>query len=265
MRNHQKESLFFNAEKQELTIVPGAILTEPIALAAYGYYLRVYVGAGACVTVSDAQLLGNAAASCTFVLGAHSVVQYWLELSNNVQHCAPMVYMQEPLVNGVRGYRASVSVRVILQGQCANFAGVICVRGFSEGALEIALVQQHEAPHTASTFAVRQALIPGSASTVHGSIIVERSAHHVYAQQQLRGIVVESEKNSKKSCCLETVFGAPSFCMRPTLAVANHTSVVKHGCAVGELDSEQLFYMQARGVPLPRAKELLLMAFFACP
>ena len=265
MSNHQNASLFFNAEKQELAIAPGAIIADPIALAAYGQQLRVCVGAGARVTFSDSQLMGETVAGYTFVLETHSAVQYRLELSAGGQCCAPTACMQEVPVTGVCGDRSSVSVCVILCGQQASFVGALCVRDVAKGTLEINLMQQHEEPITTSSFVVRQVLFPGLTTTVRGTIVVDKAAHHVHAEQQLRGIVVEHEKESKTSRCSETVPVSPFFCMRPTLAVANHTAVVKHGCAVGELDGEQLFYMQSRGVPIRRAKELLLAAFFACP
>ena len=265
MSTRQNASFVFNAKKQELTIAPGAIVSEPIALAVYGQHLRVYVGAGARVTFSDSQSLVKTAARYTFVLESHSVVRYRLELSDSGQRCTQMACMQEVPVNGACGYRSSVSVSVLLRGQQASFVGVLCVRDFSAGDMEISLAQQHDAPCTTSSFVVRQVIIPGSVSSVQGAISVDQSAHHVHAEQQLRGIMFEPEVDGKTSCCPENVLGSLSFCMRPTLAVANHTAEVKHGCAVGELDGEQLFYMQTRGVPLKRAKELLLRAFFACP
>lgn len=259
--NYDNSKIIWHAENRELTIAPGAVVSEPIALAVYGQQLCVCVGAGARVTFFDAQSLKNAAVRYTLVLEQGSAVQYRLELFDNGQRCARMACMQEISVKGA----CAVSVSVVLRGQQASFAGVLCVRDFSGGALEISLAQQHEAPRTTSSFMVRQALISGSVSSVRGAISVDKSAHHVHAEQQLQGVMFEPEVDGKTDCCPENVLGSPSFCMRPTLAVANHTAMVKHGCAVGELDSEQLFYMQARGVPLRRAKELLLTAFFACP
>jgi Fe-S cluster assembly scaffold protein SufB len=36
-----------------------------------------------------------------------------------------------------------------------------------------------------------------------------------------------------------------------------------HGCAVGELDAQGLFYLQSRGLPPADAKKLMLQAFIA--
>ena len=34
-----------------------------------------------------------------------------------------------------------------------------------------------------------------------------------------------------------------------------------HGAASGDLDAEQLFYMQARGIPLEKARQILIEAY----
>ncbi|MGQ4827651.1 SufD family Fe-S cluster assembly protein, partial [Enterococcus faecalis] len=50
---------------------------------------------------------------------------------------------------------------------------------------------------------------------------------------------------------------------RPELEI--HADDVKcaHGCAIGELDREGLFYLASRGIPPERAKALMLQAFLA--
>ena len=50
---------------------------------------------------------------------------------------------------------------------------------------------------------------------------------------------------------------------RPELEI--HADDVKcaHGCAVGELDANGLFYMAQRGLPPEAAKRLMLQAFLA--
>ena len=36
-----------------------------------------------------------------------------------------------------------------------------------------------------------------------------------------------------------------------------------HGCAIGELDEQALYYLQSRGIPPGEAKKLMLQAFVA--
>lgn len=49
----------------------------------------------------------------------------------------------------------------------------------------------------------------------------------------------------------------------PELEIYNDDVKCSHGCAIGQLDETQIFYMQTRGIPEPEAKLLLRRAFMA--
>ncbi|HII17543.1 TPA: Fe-S cluster assembly protein SufD [Candidatus Woesearchaeota archaeon] len=48
----------------------------------------------------------------------------------------------------------------------------------------------------------------------------------------------------------------------PNLEIHNHDVKCSHGSAVGQIDSEQLFYLTARGLPEEEAKELIIQGYF---
>ena len=50
---------------------------------------------------------------------------------------------------------------------------------------------------------------------------------------------------------------------RPELEIYADDVKCAHGCAVGELDAQALFYMAQRGLPPQEAKKLMLQAFVA--
>jgi Fe-S cluster assembly protein SufD len=50
---------------------------------------------------------------------------------------------------------------------------------------------------------------------------------------------------------------------RPELEIYADDVKCAHGCAVGELDAQGLFYLQSRGLPPAEAKRLMLQAFVA--
>jgi Fe-S cluster assembly protein SufD len=50
---------------------------------------------------------------------------------------------------------------------------------------------------------------------------------------------------------------------RPELEIYADDVKCAHGCAVGEIDAEGLFYLQSRGLPPAEAKKLMLHAFIA--
>jgi Fe-S cluster assembly protein SufD len=50
---------------------------------------------------------------------------------------------------------------------------------------------------------------------------------------------------------------------KPELEIYADDVKCAHGCAVGELDANGLFYLQSRGLPPEEAKKLMLQAFVA--
>ena len=50
---------------------------------------------------------------------------------------------------------------------------------------------------------------------------------------------------------------------RPELEIYADDVKCAHGCAVGELDAQGLFYLESRGLTPPQAKRLMLQAFIA--
>jgi Fe-S cluster assembly protein SufD len=48
---------------------------------------------------------------------------------------------------------------------------------------------------------------------------------------------------------------------KPELEIFADDVVCGHGATVGQLDPEQVFYLQARGIPRPEAEAMLLEAF----
>jgi len=50
---------------------------------------------------------------------------------------------------------------------------------------------------------------------------------------------------------------------RPELEIFADDVKCAHGCAIGELDKDGLFYLASRGLPPAAAKALMLQAFLA--
>ena len=53
------------------------------------------------------------------------------------------------------------------------------------------------------------------------------------------------------------------FLSKPELEIFADDVQCAHGCTAGEMDSEQLFYLMARGIPRPEAEKLLILSFVA--
>ncbi len=85
-----------------------------------------------------------------------------------------------------------------------------------------------------------------STGVFNGKIIVEKLAQKTNAFQQNNNILV-SDKASINT--------------KPQLEIFADDVKCSHGCTIGQLDEEALFYLQSRGIPKKEAKALLMYAF----
>lgn len=114
--------------------------------------------------------------------------------------------------------------------------------------LEVVTHVAHLAPDAVSRQVVRS--VAGSGSTVNylGKVHVAKGADGTDGSQSVRAMLLDRQSTANA---------------KPELEI--HADDVKcaHGCAVGELDANALFYMAQRGLPPELAKRLMLQAFVA--
>ncbi|NQY07328.1 MAG: Fe-S cluster assembly protein SufD, partial [Flavobacteriaceae bacterium] len=80
----------------------------------------------------------------------------------------------------------------------------------------------------------------------NGKVIVEKEAQKTNAYQQNNNVLV-SDKSTINA--------------KPQLEIFADDVRCSHGCTIGQLDDQALFYMQQRGIPKKEAKALLMYAF----
>lgn len=85
-----------------------------------------------------------------------------------------------------------------------------------------------------------------SNAELNGKIIVHKSATKTHADLQSKSLIL-SKQASITSC--------------PELLIDNNNVICTHGSSIGNLDTNALFYMQARGISLEDATQILLQAF----
>ncbi|PHQ57411.1 MAG: Fe-S cluster assembly protein SufD [Lutibacter sp.] len=85
-----------------------------------------------------------------------------------------------------------------------------------------------------------------STGVFNGKIIVQQKAQKTNAFQQNNNVLIDT--------------GA-SINAKPQLEIFADDVKCSHGCTIGQLDADALFYMQSRGIPKKEAKALLLFAF----
>lgn len=105
---------------------------------------------------------------------------------------------------------------------------------------------EHIAPQTESNEHYRGVVAPRATVVFHGRIYVHQDAQQTNAYQQDRYILVDESSRVHSQPQLE-IFADDVRCT--------------HGAAIGFTDREALFYARARGIPLGRARLLLLSGF----
>ena len=85
-----------------------------------------------------------------------------------------------------------------------------------------------------------------STAVFNGKVIVEKEAQKTNAYQQNNNILI-SDKATINA--------------KPQLEIFADDVKCSHGCTIGQLDENALFYMQQRGIPKKEAKALLMYAF----
>ncbi|MDR2856529.1 MAG: SufD family Fe-S cluster assembly protein [Novosphingobium sp.] len=114
--------------------------------------------------------------------------------------------------------------------------------------LEIVSTVSHVEPGATSRQTVRSVLAGRATGTCLGRVAVARGADGTDAAQSVRALLLDPAATANA---------------RPELEIFADDVKCAHGCAVGELDAQGLFYLQSRGLPLPDARRLMLAAFIA--
>lgn len=150
------------------------------------------------------------------------------------------------LLNAGQGY-GRFAVRVTL-GERAEFTLGAAQLAGSGQVLEVVTEVTHAGRDAVSRQVVRS--VAGGKGTVNylGKVRVEPGADGTDGEQSVRAMLLDRTATANN---------------RPELEIYADDVKCAHGCAVGELDANALFYMAQRGLPPEEAKKLMLQAFIA--
>lgn len=150
------------------------------------------------------------------------------------------------LLNAGSAY-GRIAVTVTL-GKAAKFhLGAAQIAGGAQTA-EIVTEVKHAEPDAVSTQVVRSVLAGHATGTYLGKVAVARGAIGTDGSQSIRAMLLDRTATANA---------------RPELEIYADDVKCAHGCAVGELDPQSLFYLAQRGLPPAQAKKLMLQAFIA--
>ena len=102
------------------------------------------------------------------------------------------------------------------------------------------------AAHTTSNQLVKGVLDGSSRGVFQGQIHIEPNAQQTEGYQLHRALLLSD--NAEVDC-------------KPELEIFADDVKCSHGATCGDLDKEQLFYMQTRGIALADAKQILIEAY----
>jgi Fe-S cluster assembly protein SufD len=106
----------------------------------------------------------------------------------------------------------------------------------------------HAEPGATSRQMVRSVLGGTATGTYLGKVAVARGAQATDSEQDVKAMLLDRSATANA---------------KPELEIFADDVKCAHGCAIGELDAQALFYLQSRGMPPAEAKKILLQAFVA--
>jgi Fe-S cluster assembly protein SufD len=222
---------------------------------------RVLVVAGANSQVRIAQTFIGAADSVYFnnavaevVVGEGAIVEFYTDQRESLQayHIANIqahvaakgVFASHAFSIGARIQRHDIGIGLKGEGADCTMNGVYLADG--ERLLDTHTSLDHAMPHCTS-HEVYKGILAGKAKAVfNGRIIVRIDAQKTDAKQTNRALLLSDEATINSNPQLE-IFADDVKCT--------------HGAAVGQLDEEAMFYLQARGLTRAEARDMLLHAF----
>lgn len=141
------------------------------------------------------------------------------------------------------GSNAHNAVHLSGEGAEARFASLMFAnRGVAQTANMI-----HEASHTSSNMLTRAVLLESAKGTYRGLIKINPKASGCDAHQREDTLLLGDQAK------MDAV---------PILEISNNNVKCSHGVTLGQVDDEQLFYLESRGIERSDAVTMIVQGFF---
>jgi Fe-S cluster assembly protein SufD len=154
------------------------------------------------------------------------------------------VFESHAFSTGARIMRHDIGIALKGEGADCTMNGVYLADG--ERLMDTHTSLDHAMPHCTSHEIYKGILAGKSKAVFNGRIIVQLDAQKTDAKQTNRALLLSDDATINSNPQLE-IFADDVKCT--------------HGAAVGQLDEEALFYLQARGLNRAEARDMLLHAF----
>ena len=193
-------------------------------------------------------------AVCEVVVGEGAIVELYTDQRESDQafHVANIqahveakgVFASHAFSTGSRIMRHDIGIGLKGEGADGTMNGVYLADG--ERLMDTHTSLDHAMPHCTS-HEIYKGILTGKAKAVfNGRIIVRMDAQKTDAKQTNRALLLSD------NCTINS---------NPQLEIFADDVKCTHGAAVGQLDEEAMFYLQARGLTPTEARDMLLHAF----
>ena len=162
--------------------------------------------------------------------------------STKVEHEASVKSLNLHL--GSRYSRFESLSRLTGEGARSDLLAVSIANGTQE--FDARTLQDHACPHTTSDLLYKNALNDRARNIFGGLIRVEPHAHFTDAYQKVRNLLLSDDAEANSM---------------PGLEIRADNVKCSHGATSGQIDAEEMFYLQARGIPPAIARQLLVSGF----
>ncbi len=145
---------------------------------------------------------------------------------------------------GCAWMRSELVTHLLEKGGSSEMLAASVLSGSQE--VDQRTLQHHEAPSTTSDLLFKNALFEKGRSIFSGLIQVDENAHYTDAYQNCRNLLgsEEAEANSM-----------------PGLEINADQVKCSHGSTAGQVDEEELFYLESRGIDAATARGLISFGF----
>jgi Fe-S cluster assembly protein SufD len=221
--------------------------------------LMIDVGSNASLTILEHHLQRGVESSAQIVekdirLGAQSKLVH-VKIAHDLTNAAHFARTQVRVESGAY-YRNFILMKntrlmrneidVMLAGELAQCGlyGALLLRGHEHADLQTRVT--HEAPHGTSRQLFKAVVKEQARGVFQGRIKVAEGAQKADGQQLCRALLLSDQAEMDA---------------KPELEIFADDVACSHGCAIGDLDADAMFYLRTRGLNESEARALLLRAF----
>ena len=159
------------------------------------------------------------------------------------QHASSMVYYAHSVRGGAR-IKQRLSLMAIGKDAQVDIRGIYDI--IHTGTIDMTTLQYHDAPHTRSNLIFKSIVRDAGQMTHHGTIEITKNGVHTESAQHMHTLLLSN--------------GARATSV-PNIEVSTHEVQCAHGSAIGRLDEEALWYLQARGLSRNQSEQILINGF----